>query len=462
MIQARGRYVPDYRRRKSANEPRLREPVPALQRPIENANTNLVKSIVTLNRAGSHRGNPILKGLGIRSQYVIDPADRFRGLFLFQDRGLMGGNLIRQASNSGEVATFDFVAGSGQSKAGNPGDPAVRNFIEWQSKAGGAAKEFWLKNYDADVVTLNGEAVLDPVTFLPVEVVVKIVDDSLTWIDVPADFMPSWNDEFQVLHRRTDGDVESGFLKSYGGALVVSFFDSTPGTEGVGVAVNPITQQTIYTQRKIQVQNTAGLKEFKARFRSKVGSPYFVDVPIKVRVLAGPEENCLTPADEPCGEMLLKKGTPLPENLPSVASTPGVQVVAGTPAVPLARDLFYVSMHSAIGGASANLIVRKYKAIADTATLAGFRYEKIGTDLEFKPLRFSHATPAPGGEYQPAQSLVIAFDVLNDRGQNVAAYAIAVKDGVNLSAPQLFQGPSARDPMFFPAGDLGGVHECFY
>jgi|SRR6185295_18644187 len=457
--RARGRYVPDYSKLVSANEPRLREPVPALQRPIESANLNLAKQIVTLNRAGSHRGNPILKGLGIRTQYKIDAEDEFLGLYLFQDTGNLRGNLIRQASAAQRVATFDFVAGFGRTVSGDAASGAVRNFCRWVSKAGACEREFWIKDYDPDIVTLNGEAALDE-DLVAVEIVVPIVDVSRTWIEVNADFMPSWNDEFQVLHRRTDEDEESGFQKSYGGALVVSFFDKTPGTEGVGVRVNPINQKTIQTLRSIQIQNTVGLKEITARFRSEEDSTSFVDVQIKVRVIAPDVESCEAPIVLPCTDLYLKAGVALPAGLPAIASVPGEQVVAGVTGTPLASPLLIVTIRGASVGAAPILRVKKLSWVASAPALAGARLAEAVDDEDYLPLVQSSSTPNPGAPYGSPHRFTVAFAITALNADNVALLVLTLVDDDHVSEPIVIAGPKARALQFFPIGGTGGGPTC--
>lgn len=450
---------PEWERVNRAPTPLLRGPAPALLYPVENANVIRNKAVILLNRAGSHPGNPILAGLGMRLSFEPGLRDRLTGIFIFQDRRLHGVNLKSQAGSGGPgIYTLDVLVGSGQSVAGSPVSGAVRNFLRWQTAFGADEKEFWAKTMDADIVNLNGLPALDPVTLLAVERTAQIVDDSRTWLDVPIDFFVSWGDEFAQLHRLiTDGTPENGFQKSYGGAAFVSFFDTTPGTEGVGTAVNPVTQAAISSQQIIQVQNTAGLKQITVRFRSKQLSSWFVDVPILIRVLAAPAGSCLPPVDLPCGQMLLKKGSALPSNFQSAASVPGIQDVAGTPGNPTDRDLWYLSVHEAIVGGTANLLVRKWKTVPSSTDLGGADLVQVGGDLEFLPLRGTAATPNPGPPYGTPQMLTVAFDVAADRAALVAFYTVQVKDGHNLSPAQLFMGPRARDFSFYPAGESGAT-----
>lgn len=444
-----------------ATDPKLRGPVPAMNTPVQNANFVVNKATLTLNRAGSHPGNPILAGLGVRNGHQVGRGSRLTALFLYQDHLALGTNLVAQAASGGPgIFYYNFLAGSGQSVAGSPAAGAIRNFLRWQEPFGASEKEFWVKTKDADIVALGGLPALDPATLLAVERTAQIVDAGRTWLDVPIDFFLSWNDEFLELHRQIQSSPEVGFLKAYGGADFVTFFDTAPGTEGIGVKVNAVIDAAIKDQHVIQVENTVGLKAITVRFRSKAGSTYFVDVPILIRVLAAASGSCEPPVDEPCGQMLVKKDAPLPIHLPSAASVPGVQAVAGTPGNPVDRDLFYASIHASIVGAEANLLVRKYKLIPSPTDVAGARYEKVGGDLEFKPLRTAAASPVPGGAYQAPQQLTIAFDYAAEKALLIALYVISVKDGHTYSPGQPFTAPKSRDISFYAAGETGGNDAC--
>jgi hypothetical protein len=452
---------PDYARLRRADEPNSRGQVPGFSTPTESANVLLNKTIATLNRAGSNPGNPVLSGLGVTLQYALSRGERLTGLFLYKDPGDVAANQIASASLNALTLTYNFRAGSGLSKAGSPVTGAVRNVVRVSTSTGrGTEKEYWVKSYDADVVSIEGVAALDVSTLLPVAVPVQIVDGSRPWLDVRVDFMASWNDEFQVLHVETALDQESGFRKAYGGAAFVSFFDTTPGTEGVGTAVNPVTQDFIYQRRSIQIENVAGTYQITARFRSKKDSFYFVDVPLIITVLAAPSGSCLPPIDEPCGSMLLLRGTALPANVQSSASVPGVQDVAGTPGGLTDRDLFYCSIHEAAVGANPTFLVRKWKIIVNGANQGGFELAQVGTDLTYLPLRTTAASPTPGGSYGAPQMLTVCFDVLAERALLVAFYTISVKDGDNQSPARPFVGPRARDINLIPVGGTGGTDPC--
>lgn len=456
-----GQPTPDHARIHRANEPRLRHPIPALTNAVENANLVRNKQAGTLNRGGSHPGNPILSGLGARAQIGIGTGDRLLGVYLFQDRGQLGANLIAQAAHGPLFTTLDFQAGSGQTVAGSPATGAKKNFLRWQTKAGAAEREFWIKSYDYDVVAVKRLPCLDPETLDPVEIEAEIENPGNAWIDLDIDFMVSWNDEFQVLHRRADADEETGFLKAYGGAKFVSFFDTTPGTEGVGVEVNPVTQDVISNRHKIQVQNTVGLKEITVRFRSKAGSLYFVDVPILIRVI-DQEETCVKPSVEPCTALLLKVGTALPAGLPGEPSVPDEQVTEGTEDEPLDQDLLYVTIRSATAGGAPKLRVRKWKYVASANALAGAVMVQVGADETYLPLSAGSSTPDEDPPYQAPKRHTIAFSVTQLSADLVAFLTVQVLDDPSLSEPILIAAARARDIAYLPAGGAGGGPTCAY
>jgi len=450
---------PDWVRLRHADEPSLRQQLPGFSTPTESANVLLNKQIATLNRAGSGPGNPILSGLGVTIQYALSRGERITGLFIFQDPGALGISQLPAASLNALLLTYNFRAGSGLTKAGSPLTGAKKNMLRISSATGGTEREYWIKSYDSDIVTLNGEAGLDKTTLLPVPITVQQVT-GLVWQDVRVDFMPSWNDEFQVLHASTDADREAGFRKSYGGAAFVSFFDTTPGTEGVGTGVNPITQAFIYETRSIQVDNSPGTYHITARFRSRKDSSYFVDIPLVITVTAAPAGSCLPPVDEPCGKMLLLRGTALPANVQGAPSVPGVQDVLGTPGAILTKDLFWVSLHASIVGSTPTLLVRKWGLAASGQDLSGAKEIQIGSDLEYLPLVQPATSPVPGAPYQPPNMLTLCFDVASEKVLGVAWYTVSVKDGHSLSPAQLFAGPQARSIALMPAGGLGGTDPC--
>lgn len=456
------RPVPDYSKISRANKRSLRRVVPAFMEPTENANATLNKESATLGRAGSGEDNPILSGLGVRIQISLAAGDTLLGLWLFRDHADVGGNLVRQAAVAGRFATYDFMAGSGQTAAGTSATGAVRNFVRYQTKGGTKEKDFWIKTYQHDVVTVQGEACLDEATLDPVEVVATIVDDSRDWLDLPIDFLASWNDEFHVQHRRSDADVEAGFLKAYGGALVVSFFDTSTDEEGVGVQVNPVTQALIRNRRTIQVQNTEGLKEITVRFRSKTDSSFVVDVPILIRVIEPDTESCAVPAIEPCTDLYLPATSAIPEDSPGEASDPEVTAVAGVEGDVVPYDLLVVTVRGATVGASPVLRVRKWAWVESGTAMAGARLTQVGDDVDYLPLVRGGSSPDPGAPYGSPKRFTIAFSKAQLQADNVALLNIMIVDGDHVSAPVTVPGPQARAPMFFAPGGTGGGPTCAY
>ncbi|MGH9461074.1 MAG: hypothetical protein ACRD5D_00570 [Candidatus Polarisedimenticolia bacterium] len=453
---------PDYRRIVRADEPRLRQPIPVLSTPLQNANLVANKVAVTLARAGSGRDNPILEGLGVRVQIDMSPGEVLQGLWLFRDHGNIGANLIAQVAVAGLRATFDFMAGAGgETESGDGATGARKNFVRYQTSGGSVEKDFWIKHYDKDVVTLNGEAALDD-TLDPVEVVVPIVDASRPWLDVPVDFFASWNDEFHILHRRSDEDVEAGFLKAYGGAVVVSFFDTSTDDEGVGVQVNPLTQVELRNRRKIQVQNTAGLKEITARFRSKADSSFAVDVPLLIRVVAPPVESCVVPLSERCTDLYLPKDTIIPEGLPGEPSDPEETPVPAEEGAKAEIDLLALTIRGATVGANPLIRVRKLAWVQSATALAGARLVEIGDDVDYIPLVEGSSSPDVDPPFLSAKRFTIVLSVQALEAENVAFLSLMVIDGDHISMPITVPGPEARAIMFMPPGTGGGGPVCSY
>lgn len=456
-----GAPVPNYRRLTRVTDPALRGLVPAMAQPADNANQTVARAAGLLYRAGSSPRNPILAGIGTRLTFQIGDDDRLRAVYAFQKHGTPGPNLLNQLSLLGDnTFALDFLVGAGLLVNGSPAAGAVQNFLRIESKAGAFEKTVWAKSYDHDVVTVEGQNALAAGTLAPVEIVAQIIDASRDWLDLTIDFMVSWNDEFQVLHNRNAEDIERGNTKPYGGAKFVSFFQ-TGEDEGVGSEVNPVTKVETANQHTLQVENAVGLKHVTVRFRSKADSIYFVDVDILIRVIAEPACDCTTPLSERCGEQLLKAGATIPVALPVVASTPGVQVVAGAPGDPVARDLMYFAIHANTAGAAAKLNVKRFAAVMSTQDVAGFVYELI-SDLDYLPLTSPAAAPDPGAPYLGPVQMTVAFDKLLEKLAGVALYVMAAKDGDHVSTAQAFPGPAIRDTQFFPSGETGGTDECFY
>lgn len=456
--QGRGVPYPDHRRVARATDPKLRAPVPAIDNPQANADVITDQQVVTLNRAGSNPRNPILKGLGFHLTLPLGTSDSLKGLWLFQRHGAPGANQVGLASvEAPGVWGYEFLVGSGRSKSGDKDTGAVRNFVRVKTALQSYEKSFYSQDYEADVVTLNGEAALDPDTLEAVEVTAELVDADRDWLDVAVDFMRSWNDTFQVQNDRNDADKVAGFLKSNGGALWVSFFDKTPGTEGVGTQVNPITQAAIENRRKIQVENTAGLKELVCRFRSRQDSPYFVDVPIKILVVDN-VETCVAPETEPCTDLYMKKNAATPEGLPSVPSVPGVQVTAG-PGLTIPADLLIVTMRGATVGASPKLWVEKLKWVASAPALVGGRFARVGDIEEYLPLVQEASSPAVSEPFGDPKRFTIAFSRTQLINDDVAFLQIVLVDGAKPGWPVLVPATQARAVASFPypVGTGGGV-----
>lgn len=455
--------TPDWRGIARANSPALVAAVPMLSEPRENANVILNKQVATMNRAGSNPGNPILAGLGVRIQLGIGVGDFLKGLYLYQNRDALGANLVGEVAHAGQYATFDFMAGSGRTVSGDHASGAAKNFLRVASDAGTYERQLWIKSPDPDIVTANGQACLDA-SLNPIEIPLTIVNISRQWIDVDVDFMPSWNDEFGVLARADSQQVEAGFKKPYGGALFVSFFDKTPGTEGVGVQVNPITQAQISTVRSIQIENTAGTKDVTVRFRSRQDAGWFVDVNIRFVVTAPDVEACNPPFSEPCSAVYLKAGTPCPANCPAVASVPGVQVTAGTPGAPLAQDLLVVTIHGTTVGASPKIRVREWLWVANAKALAGADLQQIGLDQDYLPYVQTGDSPVEAPPYGSPHRLTIAFSVVQLKNDLVALLEATVIDGDDVSPPIAIPGPKARDIGLLPIGGTGGSGDdiCAY
>ncbi len=461
-VKPRGRPGADYNRISRAGAPKWRaQNIPALGTPRENANLLLNKTVAALAKAGTNPGNPVMAGLGVRAQFGIPRGNRITGWYIFQDRNAMGNNLVRDISQAGFFGVYDFMAGSGLTVAGDHVNGAKRNFLRLDFQKGGSdEREIWISAYEPDVVTLNDQNGLDE-NLAPVEVVASIVDGSRDWLDITVDFMPSWNDEFQALHRAGADQLEAGFRKAYGGALYVSFFDTTPGTEGVGVECNPVTQQYIYFQRTLQVENTAGVKHITARFRSQQDSTFVVDVQLLVRVVAPDAEQCTPPLGEPCTDLYLKKGTALPADVPGVPSVPGEQVVEGVEGAAVSQDLLLIQLRGATVGASPTVTLDLYTQVASAPALAGARYSQFGTQLVYLPL----VTDASGPTVPPfgaPKRYCIALSVSALRANNIALIVAHVADGEHLSAPVAVNGPAARSIGLMPIGGTGGGPTCAY
>lgn len=446
---------PDHRRIHRASDPRLRGLSPALREPVENGNAVVNAVALTLNRAGSHRRNPILAGLGLELSIPLGMGDDLKGIFVFQKRSRLGSNVKAQATlQAPGVFGFKFMVGSGHSVAGTAAAGPVLNYVRVQTARGSYEKEFWAQGPEGDIVTLNGEAALDPESLEAVEIVAEIVDGSRPWLEVRTDFMVGWSDEFGVLHRRGTDDVEAGFKKAYGGAAFVSFFDDGEDPEeGVGVQVNPLNQVPIENRRTIQVQNTVGLKSLKARFRSKQGSPYFVDVPIRIRVV-DQDEVCLAPQTMPCVDLFVKAGSATPAGLPSSASVPMVQVVPG-PAATVNQDLLYITIRGATVGGAPKMRIRRWSLTPSPAALMGARTVHLD-DVDYLPLIQHSGLPVVSEPYGDPHRYTVALSVAQLKADDVSSMDVTLVDGTKPGMPIQILGPMARELGFMPIGS-GGV-----
>ncbi len=461
--QPRGRtIVADHERLRSAVEPRLRGFVPAQNIPIEGANQTQDKAGTTLNRAGSSAANPILSGLGHRLTGKISSTDTLTGVNIYQERSAIGPNQLALAhEQAAGVFSIDLVAGTGRTKAGSPATAAKRNFIRWKSRNGSVEKEFYIKTFDFDVVALNGIPALDPITFLKTCITVKELPGGIAFIEIIADWMVSWNDEFGALHRRDPSPFlkPPGFLKSYGGAKFVSVFDTSTATEGVGVQVSPQTQIEIKDLHGVLIQNTTGQKDFTVRFRSKKDSPFTVDVDVCVLVIADPCAPSDPPEDEnPTIDDPTGFGEIIPPATPPIIPNdlPGEDIGGGnfqpgspeSPTVPVAfPDLLEVKMTSLTvqgqtTGGTPTMVVRRFVAVADLKSAGGFAIVFLD-QKEYIPLVVSGATkPTKGAPYQAAEAYRVAFQTATEELNNVIFYGVMLRDGGLYSKAQFFGGPA--------------------
>ena len=466
--------APDHARIHRADEARLRHPIPALNTAVENANVTLDKVALLLNRAGSNPRNPMLAGLGLRVEMPIGSGDSPRGAWLFQDRANMGANLKEQLLTLGPgIFGLDVVLGAGLTLAGSPATGARKNFVRLQTAFGTFEREFWIKTKDADIVGLNGQPALDPITLAPVARTVSIVDATAPWLDVTIDFFMSWNDEFGLLHNAENPALDPGAAKPYGGSKFVSFFDTSTATEGVGVQVNPVTQDEVSARHKIQVQNTAGLKQITVRFRSKMDSPYLVDVPILINVVALSCPACEPPVIEPCEAVYVRAGTPIVENTPKSPSQVGVPTVYGNIGELATEDLLVVAVRGQFKASNPRVRVRTWSAMHVVERLTGIRFVPAVADVTYIPIgTVSSAAPHLPPPYSSAKIYTIALSVAALRSNNVAFIEVMLQEGDDppawpfnqgpamTSHAILIPGPRARDLCFFAPGDVGGGAGC--
>ncbi len=454
--------IPDWARLHYADEPALQGPVPALTVPVEDANLVLNREIITINRAGGSAGNPILAGLGVRMTVGVGSRDRLTGLWLFNDRRELGLNQVQNApAGAPGFRTFDFLAGSGQTIAGSPAIGAKRNFVRWETAAGTVERSFWIKTPDADIVAIAGTPALNPSTLLAEEVVVQMIDPSRAWLEVNVDFFVSWNDEFQKLHNAANEYLDPGFRKAYGGAAFVSAFDTETETEGVGVEVNPFTDEAIHSKHTIQIENVAGVKAITFRFRSKAGSLYFVDVPVLIRIAPQDPCECAEPAVQPCTAVLLLGGSVAPEGAPSEASDPEVAPEDGEGET-LEEDLLVLTVRGATEGADPRIVLTLWRVQEAAAALGGGRLVQFGDPIEYIPYVQDSSTPIQGGVYRPPERYTLALSVAQLRADGIAIINVQIRDDENLSLGVPIPGPALRDLLGFGFGETGGGPLCAY
>ncbi len=455
-----GQPVLDHDKIVRAPDPRIRGDVPAEASPIQSANQTLEKVSLTLNRAGTHRGNPILAGLAGRVQIPLATLDILTGLFVFTDRADPKGNLIDQVSGGpAGLRTLDLVMVDGQISVGTPATGPRRNYIRQVSASGIFERTFWVQSKDFNTVQLNGTPALDPDTLAPVAITVtqpNVVDPFITLV---ADFFVAWADEFHVEHRSENLNLTPGYAKAYGGSLFVSVFDTnpTPAVEGVGVEVNPYTEVLIAQQKKVEVQNTVGLKRFTFRFRAKQGSPYFVDCPVEVNVVAVVAPVCNPPVEN---------GGPLP---PTHTDTewippqePPVQVIdipwsdlgggelvpysveGVTPIAnlsPLTEPILVFTIQAQVIGANPTVLVRRWCFVAEGTAKASVDIV-FDSQKEYIPFLVAGATkPTQGAPYLPAQAYRISFSDSIESLAQIVIYEISIKEGTLVSIGETFFGP---------------------
>ena len=331
-----------------------------------------------------------------------------------------------------------------------------------------------MQSKDFNVVQLNGLPALSPTDLSPVAIQLVQPNAVDPWFDVVADFMVGWADEFHVEHRSENQNLTPGFAKAYGGALTVSVFDTnpTPAQEGVGTEVNPFVEQLIGQTKKVQVENTVGLKRFTFRFRAKQGSGYFVDCPVEVNVTATacppcdpPEEADPPPdEDEPCvyfnpayippsvpGEQILLNGgiagsdpgggEPLvPYSLEGISP---VQYTA-----PLVEPIYSITIQGQAVGANPTILVRRWTFSSDTTAQNNLKLTFVD-EKEYIPFLVSGATcPTNAAPYTAAQAYRIGLSVSQETVDNIILYEIFIKDGELVSKPQAMLGPGLNAASF--------------
>lgn len=439
--------VPDYSRVHRANDPKLRGPIPALNVPLENANQTLDRVVVTMNRGGSNARNPLLSGLGIRFEFHIGTADLVKGFYLFRDRANLGVNMKASLVSLGPgILYFDHLLGSGQSEAGDKDVGAKKNFLRLESKGGAIDREFWVKEYEADVVACNGQNALDTETLEPVPIELSTADAGDDgFIDVVIDYMVSWNDEFQKMHRGENPYLNPGALKSYGGAAFVSHFQ-TGEDEGVGTEISPVTQAVINDQHTIKVQATAGTKHATIRFRSKEDSEYFVDVDILFEVTepGGDEVICNPPYQDETWYVYIPPPPPgPPPDPPYTPDTPSTPTddpniipdpttmhpdptISNPPTTSTGRLVVSLKGQKPTGGTQVLVQVVRWILNNDNFVYGGTR-PTIASIKYYNPYVTDMEQSSPQGDpYEAQKQYTICLDATVDAAAQVASYTISL------------------------------------
>jgi len=468
--------VLDHDRIFRVNDPRNRAATPAVAAPVQSGNQTLEKVSLLLNGAGGDPGNPILAGLALRDIIPLATGDHLTGLFVFTDRADPKANLVGQVSGGpAGLKIFDLVLVDGQVAVGSPATGAIRNYIQQDSISGTFLRTFWVQSKDFRTVQLNGLPALDPSDLSPVQITVQQINTSDPFIDVLSDFFVSWADEFSVEHRAENANLDPGFAKAYGGVKFVSVFDTnpTPAVEGVGVEVSAFTELLISQQTKVLVQNTTGLKRFTFRFRAKQGSPYFVDCPVEVLVVAKDPCTCDPPTeedpppeeDEPCVEPPVDYIPPLdpPSLTPpdTVWSDPG----GGLPIVPysiegvtpeqgivttfLKEPQLTVTIQAQSVGTNPVIKVRRYVFTGDAAAHDSVKLVFL-SEKTYIPLVVDGAScPTHSTPYNPAQALRIAFSRTQEILDGVVQFIVWVEDDGLASKPSAIFGPALANLSAF-------------
>lgn len=439
--------VPDYQRIHRATEPRLRGPVPALNVPLENANATLDKVIYTMNRGGSNARNPLLSGLGTRMVIHVGSSDELMGVWLFRDRASLGANLRSSLVNLGQgIYGLPHLLGSGLSVAGDKDTGARKNYVRVQTRGGAFEREFWVKEYEADIIACNGKNALDTETLEPIPIALSTADAGEDgWIAVDIDYFVSWNDEFQKMHNGGNPYLNPGFLKAYGGSAFVSHFQ-TGEDEGEGTEILPVTQAVINDQHTIKVEATVGTKHATVRFRSKQDSAYFVDVDILFTVTepGDPEVICNPPYQENPWFVFIPPPPPIPPDdppyTPDTPSTPTDDpniipdpttfhpdpTITNPPTTSVARGVITLDGQKPTGGTQVLVKVVRWTLQNNNYYLGGARtvlssrkyYNPAVTDMQ--------QSGAQGAPYEQRQKYTICLDFSADFTAQVVSYTVSL------------------------------------